>query len=138
MTLAAPRPRQTARLPRWLVGISIMAALLGTLAGKVATTTHADKHSEADLIRECLERTGAIKILQDPKRPTVRVFCVELPPCNGVQQWGIMIAEILNKPWADYIERTCFMPGKRAHKGTVEACDGYCNKNGWEPVEVIK
>lgn len=124
MTLAAPRPRQTARLPRWLVGIAIMAALIGLGKQQLDTNNHSIEAHGADAARihKCLEENGPDQVWQDTTRPNIRIFVCKLP-CS---RWGILIAQITTgKSQCDYIERTAFVPGKGAGQGMWDTVWNY-------------
>ena len=94
-----------------LFAAAAMWAVLQTPVGRVLTTPHAEKHAEADAIRDCLERHGPAETWRDVDDDSIYIFCVELEgePCSKL---AIMIAQV----WPSIVdgcswrERTSFTP----------------------------
>ena len=104
----------------------VLLAVLGTVLGAVLLSTHAVKRhgTEAQTIRDCLERNGAIQVWQSDAEPSVKIFCVDLePPCGKI---GIMIAQLWPSLLSrcDYRERTSFVP----RDGTLEEVEEYLSR----------
>jgi hypothetical protein len=109
-----------------IVAAGPLMALLSSPAGRVKTTPHAEKHSEAAEIRECLSRKGPVQVREQDDDPSVHVFCVELdPPGCGI--FGIVIAQF----WPSlvegcrYRERTSFRPGDGTWDKVQRYLDGF-------------
>ena len=85
----------------------LAATLLGAI-GAILLSTHAEKHSEAEAIRQTCKRNGPNETWQHLDAPDILIWLVELSDgrfgCWFVQKWPSRNDKV------DFRERTAFCP----------------------------
>ena len=73
--------------------VLVAAVTLITILGSVLLSTHAEKHSEANLIRQVCHENGPDEVWQEIDHPSVFIWLVHLFDdkwgCWFVQRWSI-------------------------------------------------
>lgn len=89
--------------------IAIFALGVSNFALGVVTTDHAEKHDEAQSIRNCLDRNGPYMIMRSINDPTWYLLCQ-----IDKTHWGVQAVT------KNGIEKTAFSPGDGSFKALMD------------------
>ena len=108
--------------------VLVTAVTLITILGSVLLSTHAEKHSEADLIRQTCHEHGPDEIWQEIDHPSVFIWLVHLLDdkwgCWFVQEWP----SDQHGERVEYRERTAFCPRNGLYESVVCYLEGFATR----------